>query len=369
MREDVQEVEAQAEEIEVADAACQAPESSGAGGGGYGAAGSKLGKPPRQLKRGGSSRGAGQQLSGEQLKRLSGFCEWASDEVLLELSRQSTSSSKEAICSGGSSAPSTTAAAEADTNSSSISAGFLECAWPAVLSSREVAAVCFPPDEAGVEEVCVAYRPVPQPPDKALQEHSLPGCGLLVVWERKGSTSSQPLPTPAALLMCEAAPVACCYGMRACSSVVVAATEDGAICAWDLQQRAHRSIGSAPTFKTSEQGTAVELTARWPSFSSEAAAILQEDLLVHLPSLEPLIAIAAVPPSRHAAASSSSGWRDGGRSGGGGSCSLVVLGVWGRVSMWTMKLLGAAEAPVAEADPGVQPGGCYASSNGWGWRW
>lgn len=233
----------------------------------------------------------------------------------------------------------------------SLSAGCHPLMWPPILAGRRAVAACFPPAPprgaaAGAcrppSEVCVAYRPVAMAPDKAMQEHGLPGFGLLAVWEMG---EAGPLSTPVTLLLSEGAPVACCYGSGGCSGVVVAVTEDGAVFGWDLAEPSRS--GDLVVDLTKVGGAQSKVAVRRASFTSEASVL--RDVL----NPEAAVAVAAVAQAR------GGGLARAGVGSGGGSCSIVVLGVWGDVSVWMMRLVGSVEAAVLESDLGVRPGGCW----------
>ncbi len=188
-----------------------------------------------------------------------------------------------------------------------------------------------------------------------MSEHGLPARGVLVAWElpAEGPAAAPGGPGASAVLVCEGAPAACCFGAgAACSGVVVAATEVGALCAWDL--------GESPRPCDTVQIGGAAHAARRPSFTTEAAALRQDQQLdaAHHSTLEPPVAISAVAAGGSSAGSSSSCTMGLGRRSGvnGGSCSLVVLGARGHVSVWTLRLLAVSQAGVAEADLGVRPG-------------
>ena len=365
---DVCEAEAQSEPPDAADAACQAPDGGGGGGGsGCAADAAAAGQRDRRRarrRRGGAGGGqgpAGGAAAPVERGRLAGFMEWAAEQVLAELSRSQQQSAGWGLAGGGDSSQASEGSysSGAPQHGLAISAGARTLEWAPLLAGRRAVAACFPPPPAlgapaAAWEGCVAYRPVARPRGRALTDHSLAGRGMLAVWDARtpggmhGSSSGRSGGTaggggggpPAALLLSEGAPAACCYGAGACGGVVIAATEDGAVCAWDLGERPSRAWCDLV-----EAGGA-EIWGRRPSFSSEASAL--SDVI----SPEPPVAVSAVAP--RAGGQQATG--GGGGAGGGGSCSVVVLGAWGRVSVWTARLLGAAEAAVAEADPGVRPG-------------
>jgi hypothetical protein len=305
---------------------------------------------------------------------MAAFAGWAAAEVLRELARAGG-----AHAAGQQGAVAPASGGSQDWGPLSLDAGSAALEWPELLAGRRPAGAALAPAAAaeggtgrGGSKVAVAYRPTALLPDLALHEHGLAARGLVVVWDvasGSGRGSGGGAAAPVVALVCEAAPAACCYGAGTCARVVVAATDDGALCAWDLEE-GDETGSAAPGQAAAEWaefsghsgggGTSRRLALRRPSFCSATGAAAGRgggagegaaDA-----ALEPPIVIAAAAPSGSAGATS--------RFCGGG-CSLVVLGTWGLVSVWSARRLPAAEAAVAEAHPGVRPGGGAPSEN-WG---
>ncbi|GBF99078.1 hypothetical protein Rsub_11849 [Raphidocelis subcapitata] len=367
---DVADGEAQSEAVDCAEASCQAPDCAAGDLSAKGAAAARcspVGPRAPQIRGSGAvssaAPGTWQQGDASRLARLGGFLDWAAAQVVGEMERRPVTALLEASISGGGGSgvsfarrPSDSAAAAA-TGGAPLQ-GSRELGWAPLLAGWRPVAACSPQLQGGgtaqeaAEEVCVAYRPARQTRGDAQQQGlgMLPGRGLLAVWaleagradrldgRGRGSASANQSAgqLPAAVLVSEAAPVAATYGTGAAAGVVIAATDDGALCAWDLAERPRRrdavSVGGA------------SVAARPPSFTSAAAALRDGGSAT---PAEPPAAIAAVAPAAAARA---------GAGAGACGCSVVVLGVWGGVSVWSARLLAAADAEAAEVDPGVRPG-------------
>jgi len=203
-----------------------------------------------------------------------------------------------------------------------MGAGLLHLGWEEVLAHRPVTSVSFSPSSTETQ-VLVAYGPVGAQLGAAelIKDHTFASKGVLCVWDLAAPSR------PRHLLVCEGAPSCATFGPPPATHLVFAGMEEGGVCAWDLEEPA----GRHPVEVFS--GGSDVVPARRPSYTTEGST--------DAGGAAPITGIAAMA-----------------KEGGGRSspCTVVALGAFGDVCVYTASLLAGADGTAADVDLGMRIG-------------